>query len=118
MLQIRFLDGLLGEHDFSDMVAEPGSMLEPLRELDYFARCSLNSGRRPSRTGIDIAPEWLRREMARAASPRCNLNAALIDGWNMYLRFVVALLALTPHAAVAEKGPGFRGTREAGAGGW
>ena len=65
-LGVRFNDGSQGVHDFSAMVAEPGPMLEPLREEAYFARVFLEFGAPTWPNGFDIAPEWLRREMAAA----------------------------------------------------
>jgi len=53
-------------HDFSAMVHEPGSMLEPLRDEAHFARVFLEFGAPTWPNGFDIAPEWLRLEMAAA----------------------------------------------------
>ena len=41
-------------------------MLEPLRDQAYFARVFLEFGAPTWPNGFDIAPEWLRREMAAA----------------------------------------------------
>ncbi len=65
-LRVRFSDGSEGMHDFSTMVNEPGSMLQPLRDEAYFARVFLEFGAPTWPNGFDIAPEWLRREMAAA----------------------------------------------------
>jgi hypothetical protein len=65
-LRMRFSDGSEGEHDFSAMVLEPGPMLEPLRDEAYFERVFLEFGAPTWPNGFDIAPEWLRREMAAA----------------------------------------------------
>jgi hypothetical protein len=65
-LRVRFNDGSEGVHDFSAMVNEPGPMLEPLRDETYFARVFLEFGAPTWPNGFDIAPEWLRREMAAA----------------------------------------------------
>jgi hypothetical protein len=65
-LRARFNDGSEGEHDFAAMVSEPGPMLEPLRNQAYFARVFLELGAPTWPNGFDIAPEWLRREMAVA----------------------------------------------------
>jgi DUF971 family protein len=43
-LRLRFSDGTEGERDFSDMVAEGGEMVEPLRESAFFARVFLECG--------------------------------------------------------------------------
>lgn len=65
-LKVRFSDHSAGVHDFSDMVHEPGSLLTPLRDPDYFARVFLDLGAPTWPNGFDIAPEWLRREMEAA----------------------------------------------------
>jgi Protein of unknown function (DUF2442) len=65
-LRLRFSNGSEGVHDFSGMVNESGSMLEPLRDEAYFARVFLEFGAPVWPNGFDIAPEWLRREMEAA----------------------------------------------------
>ena len=65
-LRVRFSDGSEGVHDFSAMVNEPGPMLEPLRDEAYFKRVFLEFGAPTWPNGFDVAPEWLRREMAAA----------------------------------------------------
>lgn len=58
-LRLRFSDGNEGDHDFSAMVKESGSMIEPLRDEAYFARVFLEFGASVWPNGFDIAPEWL-----------------------------------------------------------
>jgi hypothetical protein len=65
-LRVRFSDGSAGVRDFAALVNEPGPMLEPLRDEAYFARVFLEFGAPTWPNGFDIAPEWLRREMAAA----------------------------------------------------
>ena len=65
-LRVSFNDGSAGEHDFTALMQEPGSMLEPLRDESYFARVFLEFGAPTWPNGFDIAPEWLRREMEKA----------------------------------------------------
>ncbi len=65
-LRILFSDGSTGEHDFSSLVTEPGPMLEPLRSVVYFNRVFIECGALTWPNGFDLAPEWLRREMAAA----------------------------------------------------
>jgi hypothetical protein len=65
-LRVRFSDGSAGVHDLAALVNEPGPMLEPLRDEAYFARVFLEFGAPTWPNGFDIAPEWLRREMAAA----------------------------------------------------
>ena len=63
-LRVRFNDGNEGVHDFAPIVNEAGPMLEPLRDEAYFSRVFLEFGAPTWPNGFDIAPEWLRREMA------------------------------------------------------
>ena len=65
-LRVRFSDGSAGVHDFAALVNEPGPMIEPLRDETFFARVFLEFGALTWPNGFDIAPEWLRREMAAA----------------------------------------------------
>jgi uncharacterized protein DUF2442 len=65
-LLVRFNGGSEGVHDFTEMVREPGPMLEPLRDPAYFSRVFLEFGAPTWPNGFDIAPEWLRREMQAA----------------------------------------------------
>jgi hypothetical protein len=65
-LKVSFSDGRGGVHDFAGLVAEQGSMIEPLRDPDYFARVFLEMGAPTWPNGFDIAPEWLQREMVAA----------------------------------------------------
>ncbi len=65
-LRVRFSDGTEGVHDFAALAAEPGPMLEPLRDETYFRRVFLEFGAPTWPNGFDIAPEWLRREMEAA----------------------------------------------------
>ena len=43
-LRLRFSDGTEGERDFSDMTAEGGEMVEPLRDPVFFARVFIECG--------------------------------------------------------------------------
>jgi len=65
-LRVKFDNGSEGTHDFSAMVKESGSALEPLRDEAYFARVFLEFGAPTWPNGFDISPEWLRREMEAA----------------------------------------------------
>ncbi len=69
-LRVESSDGSAGERDFAAMVAEPGPMVEPLRDAAYFDRVFLEFGAPTWPYGFDIAPEWLRREMAAAGELR------------------------------------------------
>jgi hypothetical protein len=65
-LGVHFGDGIYGVHDFAALVQQPGEMREPLRDPAYFARVFLEFGAPTWPNGYDLAPEWLRREMAAA----------------------------------------------------
>ncbi|MFA6264363.1 MAG: DUF2442 domain-containing protein [Pseudolabrys sp.] len=69
-LRVRFTDGSEGVHDFSALVKEPGPMLEPLRDEAYFNRVFIDFGALTWPNGFDVAPEWLRRDMAAAGELR------------------------------------------------
>jgi hypothetical protein len=49
--------------DCSDIVAETGSMVEPLREPAFFKRVFIEYGARASPNGYDIDPIALHQEM-------------------------------------------------------
>jgi hypothetical protein len=59
-LRIKFDDGRAGDHDFADLMKEPGSMLDPLRDPTYFARVYLDYGALTWPNGYDMCPDWLR----------------------------------------------------------
>ena len=43
-LLVRFSNDAEGERDFSDVIAEGGKMIEPLRDPEYFARAFVENG--------------------------------------------------------------------------
>ena len=65
-LWARFSDGSEGVHDFSGMMDEPGPMLEPLRDENYFKRVFVEMGAPTWPNGYDVAPDWLYRELLTA----------------------------------------------------
>jgi hypothetical protein len=65
-LRVAFNEGSIGVHDFSALVMEQGPLLEPLRDEAFFSRVFLDFGALTWPNGFDIAPEWLRQEMAAA----------------------------------------------------
>ena len=69
-LGIRFGDGSAGEHDFSNLVKEPGEMHEPLRDSAYFARVYLDHGALTWPNGYDMCPDWLHMTMEDAGELR------------------------------------------------
>jgi len=62
-LRATFSDGMAGEYDFSATVSGSGPMVEPLRDLAFFARVFLEDGAPTWPNGFDVAPGWLRREI-------------------------------------------------------
>jgi len=70
-LFLRFSDGLEGECDFSDLVAESGSLVEPLRDPAYFARAFTEDGSGLAwPNGLDLDAEALHEEMKAAGQLR------------------------------------------------
>jgi len=53
-LWVQFSDGSEGVRDFTDILAEGGPMVEPLRSPDYFARVFVESGVPTWPNGFDI----------------------------------------------------------------
>jgi hypothetical protein len=69
-LRVYFNDGTAGEHDFFALVQQPGLVREPLRDPTFFDKVFLEFGAPTWPNGYDMAPEWLRREMAAARELR------------------------------------------------
>jgi hypothetical protein len=65
-LRIQFKDGATGEHDFADMMEQPGPMLDPLRDPTVFARVHLEYGAPTWPNGYDMCPDALRMDMEDA----------------------------------------------------
>lgn len=61
-----FSDGMAGEFDFADEIGRGGLMVEPLRDVAFFARVFLDDGAPTWPNGYDAAPGWLRREIEAA----------------------------------------------------
>lgn len=74
-LRFHFSDGAVGEHDFAQLIASGGPMSEPLRDPAYFARVFLEFGAPTWPNGYDMAPEWVRRELAAAGELRNSVAA-------------------------------------------
>ena len=53
-LWIQFSDGSEGVRDFADIIAEGGSMVEPLKSPEYFARVFIESGVPTWPNGFDV----------------------------------------------------------------
>lgn len=69
-LRLHFSDGSVGERDFSDIVAEGGEMVEPLRDPDFFARVFLEYGTLVWPNGYDLDSIALHMEMKAAGQLR------------------------------------------------
>jgi hypothetical protein len=65
-LWVRFSDGSEGIRDFSDILAEDGPMIEPLREQNYFARAFGGMGAPTWPNGFDLDPINLYMELRDA----------------------------------------------------
>jgi Protein of unknown function (DUF2442) len=65
-LAVAFSDGSEGERDFADLIAEGGEMVEPLREVAFFARVFLDDGVLTWPNGFDLDSIALHQEMKAA----------------------------------------------------
>ena len=64
-LRLKFADGLVGDVDLADrFVGETGPVFEPLRDVEYFARATVDReiGTVVWPNGADIAPEVLHEQ--------------------------------------------------------
>ncbi len=64
-LWLRFTDGSEGVCDLSGVVEAGGPMVEPLREVDYFARVFVEMGAPTWPNGFDLDPINLYMEMKK-----------------------------------------------------
>ncbi len=69
-LYLHFSDETEGEWDFSHVIAEKGSMVEPLRNPKYFARVFLQIGVLTWPNGFDLDSIALHDEMMAAGALR------------------------------------------------
>ena len=65
-VHVAFSDGLSGVRDLSDVIAEGGPMVEPLREKAFFRRVFVECGVLTWPNGFDLDAIQLHREMADA----------------------------------------------------
>jgi hypothetical protein len=63
-IRVSFSNGDVGIRDFSDMIAEGGAMVEPLRDQAFFARVFVQSGVLAWPNGFDLDAIALHQEMA------------------------------------------------------
>ena len=62
-LEIEFSNEMIGERDFAFINRESGPMLEPLKDLAYFARVFIDDGALTWPNGYDWDPIALHDEM-------------------------------------------------------
>ncbi|HEY5064201.1 MAG TPA: DUF2442 domain-containing protein [Xanthobacteraceae bacterium] len=62
-LRLTFSDGTAGDRDFSNLVAETGEMVEPLRDPAFFARVFVECGVLAWPNGFDLDSIALHMEM-------------------------------------------------------
>ena len=62
-LKLVFSDHSWGELDFKPTLQRTGSLLEPLRDSDYFARCFINMGALCWPNGLELGAESLRQKL-------------------------------------------------------
>lgn len=67
-LELTFSDGMTGRWDAKSLLARDGSMVQPLRDPDYFARVFLEAGAPTWPNGFDLAPWALRSEIIAVQS--------------------------------------------------
>ena len=67
-LWVRFTDGSEGGRDFSDILAEGGEMVEPLKSQEFFARAFVEMGAPTWPNGYDIDPINLYMELRDAGA--------------------------------------------------
>jgi len=67
-LWVRFTDGCEGVRDLSEVIAEGGPMVEPLREQAYFERVFVEMGAPTWPNGFDLDPINLYMELRDAGA--------------------------------------------------
>lgn len=65
-VEVHFTNGDAGVHDFSDMLAQSGVMLEPLSDSEAFSRVFVQNGVLCWPTGYDIDALALHKAMQEA----------------------------------------------------
>ena len=67
-LWVRFTDGSEGVRDLTDMIAQGGSMIEPLKAPEYFKRVFVEMGAPTWPNGFDLDPINLYTELRDAGA--------------------------------------------------
>jgi hypothetical protein len=70
-LWVRFTDGSEGVRDLSDVIAQGGPMVEPLKAREYFDRVFVEMGAPTWPNGFDIDPINLYMELRDAGELAC-----------------------------------------------
>ncbi len=65
-LWVRFSDGTEGVRDYSDMIAEGGTMVEPLRDQSFFKKAYISFGVPSWPNGFDVDAINLQMELKKA----------------------------------------------------
>ena len=65
---VRFSDGAEGIRDYSDLIAEGGPMVEPLRDQAFFKKVFISFGVPSWPNGFDVDAVNLHMEMKQAGS--------------------------------------------------
>jgi Protein of unknown function (DUF2442) len=65
-LRVRFSDGSIGVHDFTEIVSERGPMVEPLRDKEFFKRVFISLGVLTWPNGYDLDAIRLHSEIKAA----------------------------------------------------
>jgi Protein of unknown function (DUF2442) len=65
-LWVKFSDGSQGIRDYSDMIAEGGPMVEPLREKEFFNKVFLSMGIPTWPNGYEVDSIALHMELDKA----------------------------------------------------
>lgn len=75
-LRLVFSNGRAGEHDFSDLLTETGSMIDALRDKTFFQKAFVSFGVPTWPNGFDVDAINLYREMDAAGELSAATEAA------------------------------------------
>lgn len=60
-IRLEFSDGVCGDFDGRALLQRNGSLLEPLRDADYFQRCFIDAGALCWPNGLELSAVRLRQ---------------------------------------------------------